>query len=252
MSFIVKEVGKLQENIILTTIGITELDRDVTEKLDANFVKICKGNSDWDLMTVKKEVANLYKMKDFRWRMGATAEFFVHLYMQQKDFKQQCIFENLEERSIKKGFDGVYSKDNDVWLMESKSGSIETERICHSNKILDAIDDLEKKISGKTRNDPWRNAFLHASVVTAPKTILNRFDRLSHDFVNEKFHSINEFNTMPCATIFLSGAWPSKNHNEITLEISKILDRLKGNNIHIVCTTHKSVDLFLQYIDYPS
>lgn len=169
--------------------------------------------------------------------MGATAEFFVHLYIRHKNFQQQCLFENLEERSIKKGFDGVYSKDNNVWLMESKAGSITTTNICHSNKIKEAINDLDKKISGKIDNDPWKNAYMHTLVVKAPQIIQEKFDRLSHDFVNNRFHSIDEFNTMPCSTIFLSGMLCPYSLDDIKKGINNILNDLKGNNIHIICTT---------------
>lgn len=36
---------------------------------------------------------------------GAVAEFFVHLYLNILGLKQECLFLNLEENSIKKGFD---------------------------------------------------------------------------------------------------------------------------------------------------
>ena len=163
----------------------------------------------------------------------------------------------MEENSIKKGFDGYYSKDNSEWLMESKAGSIESKDVSHAGKVTLAMDDLSAKISGRDKggkrglpNNPWREAYAHASQydVGTAKKIRENIKKLSDDFTNGKFRSIEEFNTMPCGTIFLSGVWVQPSHDTILQDIEKIVDKLKGKNVHVICVTHRSTDIFLRYI----
>lgn len=113
----------ISPDLEITVIDINDFDVEVLKIMDDNFVSICEGNSDTELFVVKKYVIDLFSSKDNKWIMGATAEFFVHLYMKLSGFKQECLFLNLEEGSIKKGFDGYYSLNGEEWLMESKSGS---------------------------------------------------------------------------------------------------------------------------------
>ncbi len=190
--------------------------------------------------------------------MGATAEFFVHLYIRLTGFKQECLFLNLEENSIKKGFDGYYSRDGLEWLMESKAGSIESEDITHAKKVVLAMSDLSAKVSGRDiggkkelPNNPWQEAYSHASqydVGTAEK-IRKNIKELADDFTNGKFRSIEEFNTMPCGAIFLSGVWSQPDHDSIKRDIEHISGKLKGKNVHVICVTHQSIELFEKYIE---
>ncbi len=137
----------ISTQLVLTIIDIEDINEPIKRVLDENFVLICEGNTGSDLTTVKTHVKNLYSTKNKEWIMGATAEFFVHLYIRLTGFKQECLFLNLEENSIKKGFDGYYSKDGIEWLMESKAGSIESKDISYAGKVTLAINDLAAKIS---------------------------------------------------------------------------------------------------------
>ena len=251
------EEHTISANTVLTIIDIENIDAAAQAVLDNNFVLICEGNSGSDLATVKTHVRNLFSTKNPEWIMGAIAEFFVHLYIRLTGFKQECLFLNLEENSIKKGFDGYYSKDGLEWLMESKAGSITSKDVSHSGKVTLAMNDLSVKVSGRDKsgkkalpNNPWREAYAHASQydVGTAANIRKNIKELADDFTNGKFRSIEEFNTMPCGTVFLSGIWSQPDHDFIREEIKKITNKLKGKQIHVVCVTQRSIDLFLDYI----
>ena len=254
----VTEEYKVSQNAILTIIDIENIDDKAKAVLDENFVLICEGNSGSSLFTVKNRVKNLFSSKQPEWVMGAIAEFFVHLHIRLAGFKQECLFLNLEENSIKKGFDGYYSKEGQEWLMESKAGSINTEGISHADKVVLAMRDLSGKVSGKgpdgkkeMPNNPWQEAYSHASqydVGTAEK-IRQNIKKLADDFTNGLFRSIEEFNTMPCGTVFLSGVWSPPDHQRIKEDIESISDKLKGKQIHAICVTHKSTELIIKYIE---
>lgn len=247
----------ISDKIDLTVIDIEYLTGEVESILDKNFVAICEGNSNSDLPTVKRLVTSLYASKDINWKMGATAEFFVHLYVGLCGFKQECLFLNLEEGSIKKGFDGYYSQNGLEWLMESKSGLIGNTDVSHAAKVQLAMNDLEDKVIGNTKkrkkgvpNNPWRNAYSHANLynVGTAERIQKNIKSLSDDFTNGRFHSIDEFNTMPCGTVYLSGVWNPPDHQNVFDDITAVSNTLKGRKIHAICVTHKSIDLFMSYI----
>lgn len=248
---------KISDNIQVNIIDVEEFSSDLIKVLDSNLVSICEGSSGTDLKTVKKYVSNLFETKDNDWVMGATAEFFVHLYVKLLGYKQECLFLNLEEGSIKKGFDGYYSYNGLEWIMESKSGNILSKGGTHSEKVVLAMNDLEKKVAGKDKtkkkkvpNNPWRNAYSHASMydVGTSEKIRRNIKRLSDDFINGKFYDISQFNTMPCGTIFLNGMWNPPTHQEIVDSIKQILDKLKGIQIIVICVTQRTVDMFVNYI----
>ena len=249
----------ISDNVVLTIIDIESIDGVAKAILDENFVLICEGNSGSSLSTVKTRVRNLYSSKNPEWIMGATAEFFVHLYIRLTGFKQECLFLNLEENSIKKGFDGFYTKDEKEWLMESKAGSIESKDISHVIKVSLAMNDLSAKVSGRDKsgkkevpNNPWQEAYSHASQydVGTAANIRKNIKRLADDFTNGRFRSIEEFNTMPCGTVFLSGVWSPPDHNLIKGDIERISKKLKGKRIHVICVTHQSTELFRKYLEY--
>ncbi len=254
----VSEVYQISDSTFLTIIDIENIDDEMKAALDENFVLICEGNSASDLSTVKTRVKNLFSTKNHEWIMGATAEFFVHLYIRLTGFKQECLFLNLEENSIKKGFDGYYSKDGLEWLMESKAGSIDSKGISHAGKVSLAMNDLSAKVSGRDKNgkkelpnNPWQEAYSHASQydVGTAANIRKNIKNLADDFTNGKFRSIEEFNTMPCGTVFLSRFWSQPDHDSIKKDIERISDRLKGKHIHAICVTQRSTELFRKYIE---
>ncbi|ETD37974.1 hypothetical protein U724_18565 [Pseudomonas chlororaphis subsp. aurantiaca PB-St2] len=185
--------------------------------------------------------------------MGAAAELFAHLYLRMSGYKQEFLFFNLEEGSIKKGFDGFFSKDSDTYLLESKSGSISSKKISHKEKLKHAYSDLEKYVSGKSdkgKNNPWKNAYNHASHVDVgtEKSIRKKIKTLQDMFDLGNFNKITEFNIITCSTIFLSGVWDPKASTEILNDNSFILS-FDGKTIKAMCVTKSSLDSFIKYLE---
>ena len=243
--------------IHLTVIDIEDIDASLLLALNENFVDICEGASGTNIATVKRRVSDLFSSKNDEWIAGAIAEFFVHLYIRLNGFRQECMYLNLEENSIKKGFDGLYSMNGVEWLMESKAGFAQSQNGTHADKVKLAMSDLSKKVSGKDRsgkrerpNNPWQEAYSHASHcdVGTAEQIRKNIKKLANDFVNGKFKAIEEFNTMPCGTVFLSGIWNAYDHYKIKNKILEFADKLKGKNVHVICVTQRSIDMFVDYI----
>lgn len=236
-----------ENNIQISVIDIEAITDELKEFIDENIHQICLGE-DGNLSTIKLDLKKRIEgWEDQNKTIGSIAEFFVHLYLRYYGYKQECLFFNLEENSMKKGFDGLYSIENELWFMESKSGLITTSGITHASKIKEAYNDVKTKITTDVSNNPWLNAYNHARIVGTKKKLRDNLKRLSDDFINKQYQNIEDKNIIPCATIFLNGVWSPQNHNKIIKSIKKI-SVLKGKAIHVICITQNSYDMFMQYL----
>ena len=247
------DIQIIDANISIHIIDIEYIDSDLKRFIDKYFVNICEGDSGSNLEQVKKIVLDFLSRKDSNTKMGATAEFFLHLYLKSLGYKQECLYLNLEEGSIKKGFDGYYSLDNiEEYIMESKSGSISTSRITHPSKVKEAYTDLKNSLAGtKSNNNPWKNAYNHASHldVGTAKNIRKNIKNLSDEFDNRKFHNIKYFNIIPASTIFLDDIWSDKYSKNIIDELKKLSEEFEFRKLNIVCITQQSLKLFEEYLE---
>ena len=236
-----------ENNIQISVIDIEAITDELKEFIDENIHQICLGE-DGNLSTIKLDLKKRIEgWEDQNKTIGSIAEFFVHLYLRYYGYKQECLFFNLEENSMKKGSDGLYSIENELWFMESKSGLITTSGITHASKIKEAYNDVKTKITTDVSNNPWLNAYNHARIVGTKKNLRDNLKRLSDDFINKQYQNIEDKNIIPCATIFLNGVWSPQNHNKIIKSIKKI-SVLKGKAIHVICITQNSYDMFMQYL----
>ncbi|MQQ36459.1 hypothetical protein GE543_19540 [Pseudomonas sp. SZ57] len=237
----------------LHVFNIESLDKKIAKHLDEFLVSICEGSSDSELDLVKLRLRKFLGDKDEKTRMGAAAELFAHLYLRTSGYKQEFLFFNLEEGSIKKGFDGFFSKGAETYLLESKSGSVSSKRISHKDKLKNAYSDLEKYVSGKSdkgKNNPWKNAYNHASHIDVgtEKSIRQKIKDLQDMFDKGTFNQITEFNIITCSTIFLNGSWDAAASAAILNDNSFVLE-FDGKTIKAMCLTKSSLDSFIKYLE---
>lgn len=245
------ECKEISNGNYLHLINIEKIDSKLKELIDNSIVTICEGGTNTDLNIIKKRLIKfLTPKKGTTTEMGAIAEFFTHLYLNEIGFKQECLFLNLEEGSIKKGFDGYYSLLNEGWIYESKSGSISIKNISHRGKVKEAYNDLKKKISGDVKNNPWQNAYNHArhTDVGSVLDICQNLKKLSEAFIKEEYHDIKDFNVIPGSTIFFEGNWKHIESADIEIKIKKIVEKFEFKKINIVCVNKKSLELFWNYL----
>lgn len=246
-----KEV--LAHNIELNIVHIDQYDQVLFTELDKAIVSICEGKSDSTYVEVKKRMRNFLKGKDEKKVYGSISEFFIHLYLKTQKYKQDCLFFNLEENSVKKGFDGVYTKNNEIYIMESKSGKHASKEISHVAKVKESYRDLEKYLEGKSSKgkNPWINAFSHANQISVKtkKSVRDKIKEIQRNFDNNVFSQISEFNIIPCSTIYLDGNWDGKWSNDLILNKSKLAS-LNGKKIRIISITNIDSSKFTNYLDF--
>lgn len=118
---------------------IHDLSDDIKGAIREQLSAICHGqdctNSGRSLYNYKntvKEFLRRYEVKSENIQIGMIGELLVHLILSYyfDEFKSVTPYFNMEERSIKKGYDVVLTEVNNpnLWITEVKSGKL------HSNK----------------------------------------------------------------------------------------------------------------------
>jgi len=240
------DIKETSDGNFIHFVNIQDIDVKLQTLIEENITSIWDGDFGNPIDVVKSEIFNFLTTKSDDIKKGAIAEFITHLYLKVCGFNQECLFKNLEEGSIKKGFDGYYSFSNEEWIMESKSGSIDTNGISHKKKIKEAYDDLKNKIDGKGTNNPWSNAYNHAIVAGTSMDILKNIKTLSINYVRKTFPDISTLNIIPASTIYHNGNWDDnlvKPDHDTIFQMSESFDYKK---INIICVNKKSIDTLIE------
>lgn len=199
------------------------------------------------------------KSGDENKKAGFVAEFMCHLYINHLKFEQHFLFSNLEEKgSMKKGFDGLYRLEDEMWIYESKSSLATTKTANHNSNIGEAYRDVKAKLDGTKTNkhgnpiSPWENAVHHAEVakVRNNKTLIENLKEFRNRFIKKDFDDIKNFNVIPSSTIFLEDTYNVIDNDDLKDKLEKlILDRYEYKKMNVLCINKKSVNDFIGYIN---
>lgn len=242
---------ELSRGCHLHIIDIETISPELGELINDKIRVITEGNTTTDILLIKQRLINyLDGKKGSTLEMGAVAEFMIHLYLNARGFKQEFIYFNLEERSIKKGFDGYYTLNTEEWILESKSGSISTNNISHDSKIIEAYNDLTNKISDEDGNNPWRNAYNHACHIDvgSASDIIKNLKKLTDDFERKKYQNVANLNIMPASTIFLNGVWETLDFDVIRERLQVSFSSKSFKQLNILCLTKKTLSMLEDFL----
>lgn len=244
-------IVSINENKKLNIILIDKFNYKIKQFIEHNITKVMYGSTEilGGTERCKAKFLKFISSKEENKKIGFIAEFFVNLYLLTIGYNQEFILKNLEENSFKKGFDGVYSRNNEIWITESKSGNNDKSNIKHQTKILESINDLSNKIAGKTSNDPWMNALNHLKVLYGQEeyNIKKIMDQLSYEYDKGIEHNIEDFNTIYASTIFYRISKHTENQ-KIEDEIKDILANIKGRYSEVICINYKIFNEFIEYL----
>ena len=192
------------EIIVVDLPSISSSDKDYIAK---NLVEISKGKSSlYSAGTIANKLSEFLKNQSADTKKGAVAEFYITCIIRNHNYEQNHCYRNLEEGSVKKGFDGLFLFDNDVWLMESKStNTYSVHNYKHKTTINKAYVAINDMLSGKTTNDPWENAESHARITASNKAnnnLIKKLTQLSANYTNKQFVTISSQNLILGSTIF--------------------------------------------------
>lgn len=243
-------------------INIENYDEAFKSFIDSKIVSIYNSTfDDKDIELIKIQIREWLaeKSKDEKKKAGFVAEFMCHLYINNLKFEQHFLFANLEEKgSMKKGFDGLYKLDEEMWIYESKSSISTTDKANHNSNIGEAYRDIKAKLAGTKTNthgnpiSPWENAVHHAEVakVINNKTLIENLKEFRNRFITKNFEDIKNFNIIPSSTIFLEDAYSTIDNDDLKDKLEKlIIKKYDYKKMNVLCINKKSVDDFIGYIN---
>ncbi|MCP9754851.1 hypothetical protein EGI26_06705 [Lacihabitans sp. CCS-44] len=252
-------IDVITENFKIHYLDIDKYDNDIILAIKNNITKICNGIAgDDDIEVLKIEIRNWFVGKDESKKHGFIAEFFCHLYLNQLHFEQHFLFKNLEEtKSMKKGFDGLYEYEGEIFLYESKSSLASTATATHNGNISEAYRDLRDKLNGSKKDvhgnpiDPWSNAVNHASLqqVNPNKTLIQNLGDFKKQFIKGLYSHIRNFNVIPSSTIYLGTNWKSIDRADLKTKLFGLVSNYEFKKINILCINKKAIDDFITYIN---
>lgn len=240
----IKNVNNILIDINLYHFVLDDLS-SVSKIVEREIADIWDSSISYSLDEVKKDIYKVISTKSDKQKHGICAEFFMHLFLRDLGYRQKCVFSNLEENSMKKGFDGFYEYSSDFWIAESKCAITENK---HKDKIKEALDDIDSKVNTTSGNDPWKNAIHHLMIRDSGKptdSLLKKVSGLSKDYINNVSHSSSEFNLIPVSTMFINN---NQSDLEIKSEIEKVLSSRKIKNMIVLCINNDVYDEFISYL----
>lgn len=248
---------KLSDRITLHFISIDSYSPRLKNYIESNIHQIWNGDneiieSNNDIKITKTELKDLLDKKTALQKNGIISEFICHLYLRANKFKQHFLFSNLEEKGMKKGFDGLYGIDDNFYIYESKSSLDTTLDATHNSNISEAYNDLKKKIEGvNTTNNPWKNAYHHSTLrsVNFNDTISKTLKKLSKDYVDKKFEKIESHNIIPSSTIFLGARYSVIDKSDLTDKMTKLTKDYNCNHLNVLCLNKHTIQNFIDYLD---
>jgi hypothetical protein len=156
---------------------IDNFSDDLKEIIRRQLSSVCHGASKasktkkaYNYKNTVNSFLERYEKKTPKTKVGMIGELLTHIIILQylPDFNTVSPFFNMEEKSIKKGFDIImYSRTkNELWITEVKSGELHQEKDSNeTNKILlgKAKADLKTRLN-ENENTLWENAINGASI----------------------------------------------------------------------------------------
>lgn len=244
----------LSEKLTLHLLNIESYSEELLKLIEQEIGHIRNGDlSNEDIKYIKKSITAWFqkKGKDERPKIGYVAEFICHLYLRTKKFEQYFLFKNLEENGPKKGFDGLYLKDEEMWLVESKSTS--DIKLKHTTNINKAYKDIKKKIESVSLkdNNPWENSKNHLDNrnINENEDLSKKIQKLSEDFINQSPHKIEEYNIIPSSTIYMGDNFQITDNENLKIKLENLCKDFGANKLNVLCVNKKSIDDFIKFIN---
>ena len=114
---------------------------------------------------------------------------------------------------------------------------------------------MNDKFSGKIKkgcqNNPWRNAYNHASHadVNSEESLKRQFNKLADDYTMKKYRDSAEFNIIPCSTIINDEIIDVGKRNNLIMKLKKKIGSFKYKKIICVAISNRIYDFFLKYLE---
>jgi hypothetical protein len=211
---------------------LKDLSDDLKNYIKEQFAEICHGENyvhtgriTYSYKNTVKEFLKRYEEKPDNIKIGMIGELLVHLIFRYyfDKFKAVTPFFNMEERSIKKGYDVILTEVNsrDLWITEVKSGILHKEK--NSDQTMSYLINAAKRDLNERLNN--ENTSLWLEAINCANILFENNNTLKEAVINVLRDYSDE------AT---NGIYSSYDKNVILTGVlfSSMRDIVTENNIH--------------------
>lgn len=218
------------------------------EKINQYIVDLIYGDSERGFDAARNSMKVFVSSKSDSQKLGIVSELLMHLAANHLGTIRYNIIKNLEGNSMKKGFDGVYVRDSELWFGESKSsGIINT---THITNIDDCMECFSDKINGVNANNPWENALNHINILKNrslfDESLKKQIEQLSDNFNLEVYCDSRDFNVIPSSTLIVND---NQTFFEVCEDCKRHLSRYSYRKLIIVCINNNLYKNTLDYLE---
>jgi len=242
---------------------VDQVSDELKDEIRKSLSKICHGatkaSSGSPLYTYQrtlKEFLTRFSTKAETTQKGMIGELLTHVILSALEEKYSSVnpYFNMEERSIKKGFDLVFSNsdDNEVWIAEVKAGACDDSVDSKLKSLIRlARDDLAGKLSSD-RYALWQNAIngVLISVKDSPvkkalQTILERHNENAVEGTSKS----EDYNVVLVAVAF-KGDFPfSANDDPVLNEHVKLSSSGKFKSACVVAIQKSTLEAIVAFLE---
>lgn len=242
-------------NIEILSADVPQITRVEKAFIKTNLVNISKGtNSLYSVETIARKICStlgkfdkttnsVIEPIDPSRNSGFAAEFFLICILLDNGFEQHFCYRNLEENSPKKGFDGLYVKNGEKWIVESKSTHTSD---THRTTIRRAYNSIFDQLEGRTNNDPWENAASHAKSSRNDLSLVHELEELSEKYMEGEYESLSNCNLIIGSTVI------DQNISGTPSDIQRIIELVKSHetfNEKIVTVNLDNQQIFIDVME---
>jgi len=187
----------IEQNAIATICKIDEFSDELKQEIRARLSTICHGPDSVNAAAVfasykqtLKEFNKRYNSKQENTKKGMIGELLTHILLLKihSHLEPASPFFNMEEGSIKKGFDLVVfdNKLDQIWISEVKSGNAGVQNSDSFNKSLlnTAKNDLNGRLQENETN-LWHNAINGAKIALSKGNIKDQINKILEECYQE-------------------------------------------------------------------
>lgn len=241
---------------------ITNFSDALKTRIRDRLVKICRGISDFNFPTIRtsykgtvKELYNRIKNKSHETQLGMVGELLTHTLIDFyfPEYLAASAMFNLEESSIKKGFDLVLQKKGELWINEVKSGEIHKDET-HTETIIDLIKDARSDLNERLNNGKtqlWDNAIVHA------RNCLSNYSdekQIVESILNTKYEDVlREPKQGKNTNVFLTGVLFHNTNEKVDFdnvldECKKIKSKQEFKSVFVISIQKSAIDNVIKFL----
>ena len=207
------------------------------------------------------EFVKRYSSKTEDQKKGMIGELLLHILLAEviDEFEVNSLFFNMEEKSVKKGFDVVLNKAHttELWIAEVKSGELHKDKNSSQTAIElinTAQDDLNKRLN-EDNVTLWLNAVHGAQIAISEKrnekaAIISILEDYGDDASEDQMSS-NEMRVVLVGTLFnqLSDSIEEKSISE---KQQKVVDGAKFKEAYVIAIQQETYQEIFDFIESES